>query len=591
MSAKSLKVKNFVKDTGTKNQLFVFAGYNPNANISDSNEASINLWNYSDFSVKVGQNSILPVVPYVKWERSRPFRPWSSTQPNSGNFYAYNDQNGYVYLCISDNNENRTDHSGRAVTTIRPSHTSGIQKYSDGYSWKPLYKITPSIERFVTASWLPVISFEIYDATPQVNQLKLTQNFCGNLDSGRTGQCGVYAKIPLNTDDDSGTTEYEMGDLFTISNNITCSDCHYMMYNNEKFTSVFYEKTASVPTSIAIKNNYDLVGSLINENQISSASPYYHLYQINENDNINEGSVISAFIDLSGFSSSQLISNKVNPFLNVTSNTGTGAKIRLKTTIYQDSNIIAGIEVVEPGSNYKDITLSLDSGILNIDSSLIISVIDVNIDTVDGLGFDPVDILDAKHAMIDTRIEKQTIRDSSIVLPDKLNFFGVIQNPTSFVNSNNIVSGSNKNKKIDVIYRTSILVGVGNSSGPTDLPETGEIYNSTLPESVTDPSISSKTTNNILIGGLEPTQTGEGGVASFSTRAEVKNISYNKADYLVGLNIVGTSKTTNTITDVIQVPEFVQYTGKVLSSKKLNGDLNISDTDSVIIRINIIEGM
>ena len=108
MSTKSVNVKNFVKDTGVKNQLFVFAGYNPNPLLSEANESAINLWNYSDFSVRVGQNSVLPVVPYVKWTQKKPYKPWSSTSPNSGNFYAYNDQNGYVYLCISDNASNRT---------------------------------------------------------------------------------------------------------------------------------------------------------------------------------------------------------------------------------------------------------------------------------------------------------------------------------------------------------------------------------------------------------------------------------------------------------------------------------------------------
>lgn len=591
MSTKSIKVKNFVKDTGTKNQLFAFAGYNPNANISDSNESSINLWNYSDFSVRIGQNSVLPVVPYVKWTKSKPYRPWSSTQPNTGNFYAYNDQNGFVYLCISDNNNNRTDHSSKTVSTVRPYHTAGIQRYSDGYSWKPLYKITPSIERFVTASWLPVVSFELYDSTPQVNQLNLTQSFCGNTNTGRTGQCGIYAKVPLNTDDDAGTTEYEIGDLFTTATNITCSDCHYLMYNNEKFVSSFFETGTSVPSSIAIQDTYSLVASMIAANQISSSSPYYHLYQINENDGISEGAVISAFIDLSGFSSSQLITNIPTPEFTVSSNTGTGARIRLKTAIYNDSYIITGIEVLESGSNYKDIALTLDSATVNVDTSLITSVISVNIDTVDGLGFDPVDILDAKHAMIDSRIEKQTIQDSGINLPDKLNFFGLVQNPSSTIGNNNITSGSNKNKKIDVIYRTTILAAIGNDTGPTDLPETGEVYDSTLPDTVTDPNVTSKTTDGILVGGIAPTEAGEGGVASFSTRVEIKNVAYSKADYLVGVDIIGTSKTSNYITDIIEVPEFVQYTGKVLSTKKLNGDLNISDTDSVIIRINIIEGM
>lgn len=588
MSTKTTNSKKFVKDTGTTNQLFVFAGYNPNPIVSDANETAINLWNYSDFAVRVGQNSVLPVVPYNKWTEKKPYKPWYSTKPNTGNYYAYNDQNGYVYLCISDNANNRSDHSGLNVSNIRPSHTSGIQKYSDGYSWKPLYKITPSIERFVSTSWLPVVSFELFDNTAQTSQQSLTQNFCGSFGTGETGQCAVYAKMPLNTDDDAGTTEYETGDLFTIASNITCSDCYYLMNGNEKFEPVFYSSTATIPSTRQILDNYSTIGSLINSNELTASSPYYHLYQINENDEISEGSVISAFIDLSEFSTTQLIVTSPNPEFTVTSNTGSGARIRLKTSIYKDSYIISGIEVLESGSYYKDITLSISSSYLSIDPAVLISAIDVNIDTIDGLGFDPVEILNAEHVMIDARVEKKTIQDSTILLPNKLNFFGLIQNPESTVSANQITSGSNQNKKIDVVYRTTILATISNSSS-SSLPTTDESYDIPNVDTENDPNITSSTTNEVLIGGVGTVT--EGGVAGFYTSVEMKNVAYSKADYLIGTTFLGQDKSNNTIETIEEVPEFVQYTGKVLTSKKLTTDLPITDVDSVIIRINMVKGM
>jgi hypothetical protein len=588
MSTKTVNAKKFVKETGTTNQLFVFAGYNPNPILSDANETAINLWNYSDFAVRVGQNSVLPVVPYIKWTEKRPFKPWYSTKPNIGNYYAYNDQNGYVYLCISDNTNNRSDHSGLNVSNIRPSHISGIQRYSDGYSWKPLYKITSSIERFVSTSWLPVVSFDLFDNTPQTSQTSLTQNFCGSFGTGETGQCAIYAKIALNTDDDAGTTEYEKGDLFTIASNITCSDCYYLMNGNDKYEPVFYNSTTTVPTTRQILDNYSTIGSLINTNEITASSPYYHLYQINENDGISEGSVISAFIDLSGFSTTQLIVTSSNPEFTVSSNTGTGARIRLKTSIYNGSYIITGIEVLESGSYYKDITLSINSSYLSVDSSVLISAIDVNIDTIDGLGFDPVEILNAEHVMVDARVEKKTIQDSTIILPNKLNFFGLIQNPESVVSTNQVTSGSNQNKKIDVVYRTTIKAEISNSSS-SDLPTSDESYNIPDVDTESDPNVTSSTTNRVLIGGVG--SLGEGGVAGFFTSVEMKNVSYSKADYLVGTTFVGQDKSNNEITVIQETPEFVQYTGKVLTSKKLTTDLPISDVDSVIIRINMVKGM
>jgi hypothetical protein len=216
---------------------------------------------------------------------------------------------------------------------------------------------------------------------------------------------------------------------------------------------------------------------------------------------------------------------------------------------------------------------------------MLISVIDINIDTVDGLGFDPVDVLNVQHAMIDVRLEKQTISDSSVLIPTKLNYFGLIQNPSSTVGTNQIISGSNVNKKLDVVYRTTILAEVTNTSSASQLPVTDEIYN-TQGVNAGD-EVTSSTTNNVLIGGVTDKTFGS---CPCPNTMELKNVSYNKSNVLVGITLAG-DKTANTITSIVSVPEFVQYSGKVLSSKKLNTDLPISDVDSVIIRINMIKGM
>jgi len=581
MSTKSLNVKTFINDAGVHNQLFVFVGSDTTSALSDSTQTYTNLWNYSDFSVRVGQNSLSAVIPYIKWVQKKPYKPWSSNQTNNGNFYAYNDQNGYVYLCISDNSDNRTDHSGDNVSNYRPTHTSGIQYYSDGYAWKPMYKITPSIERFVTSSWMPVISFDNFDSTSQQNQLGLAQSFCVEYSTGETGQCAIYAKTALNTDDDSGTNEFERGDLFTIANNLSCAECYYLMVDNPKFKTVFYGTGETVPQTSTVYNSYENVGYLIQQNQITQASPYYYLYLINENDNIDEGSVISAFIDLSGFSTSQLVTSIENPEFTVTSNSGTGARIRLKTSMVNNQNVISGIEVIEPGSGYKDITLTMDESYIEITSSMLTSVVDVNLDTIDGLGFDPVDVLGCQHVMIDARVEKKTIEESGILLPTSLNFFGLIQNPSSTVSDNAITSGSNQNKKVDVIYRTTIKTKVTNPD--EELPVIGdelEIPGSVIPSQ----DIS---TAFIKVGGTQV-------IGATTANVELKNLAYSKSDFLVGKTFADSitgNPTLTTISEVLAVPEFVQYTGKVLSSTKLNTSLDLSDVDSVSIRINMIKGM
>jgi hypothetical protein len=590
MSTKTQNVKNFIKDAGVNNQLFVFAGYNPNATVTDSNQSAIELWNYSDFSVRVGQNSVLPVVPYVKWSEKKPYKAWSSTQLNTANYYAYNDQNGYVYLCISDNDSNRTDLSGQNVSNIRPTHTSGIQKYEDGYSWKPLYRITPSIERFVTASWIPTLSFDIFDNSSQRTLNQQTKQFCvDTLGTEEVGNCAIYAKIPLNTDDDSGTTEFQVGDLFTVAEQVSCSKCFYLMYENTKFTSVFYDVGETIPNNISVSTNYDVVGSLISSSELTTSSPYYYLHDINENDNIDDGAIISSFIDLSGFSSTQLIVTTQNPEFTITSNSGVNGRIRLKTSTVGDNYVISGIEVITPGSYYKDITLDIDSSILSMDKDMLLSVIDVNIDTIDGLGLDPVSVLKAEHVMIDSRLEKKTLEDSAVLLPDKLNFFGLVQNPTSTVGTNEITSGSNYNKKADIVYRTTVKAKIVNNT-VAQLPEPEDSLD--VPDGIEvgsspPPDITSSTVDKVLVGGVGPI--GVSG-SSYVVSAELKNVAYAKADYLVGSSLDG-DKSDNQIAEILAVPEFVQYTGKILTSKKLNADLPVSDVDSVIIRINMVKGM
>lgn len=599
MSTKTTAVKNYINDCGVKTQIFAFAGYDPNTISSNATQGAINLWNYSDFAVRVGKNGLCAVVPYVKWIAKRPYKPWKSGEPNTGNYYAYNDQNGYVYLCISNNSDNRSDIDVN-VSNLRPSHTSGIQKYSDGYAWKPLYKITPSFQRFITANWLPVISFDTFDNSPSFTQLKNVESFCDTSAVGITGTCAIYAKLPLNTDTDSGTIEYQIGDLFTTAVNITCSDCYYLMNLNEKFKSVFYESGETIPNSIEILDNYSLVGSLIEQNQLSQSSPYYYLYDINQNDNLSEGAIISAFIDLSIFNISDLVTTVENPEFEIISNTGRNGRIRLKTRIYNNSNIISGIEVIEPGEYYKDIRLVMDSSIISIESSLLVSAISVNLDTIDGLGFDPMSILNTQNVMIDSRIEKPIIESSNINLPTSLNFFGMIENPLSEDTSSaeQWISGSNYNVKDDIIFRTTVQARVSNTT-PGNLPDNGEEYEiggdfaipvstSVLPATQQGPQITSSTTKDILIGGISP-------IGSTASKVEFKNLLYKKANFLVGATLEGSDtaaiKTDNLIESILAVPEFVQYSGKPVSTTKLNSELNISDTDSVIIRINMIKGM
>jgi hypothetical protein len=584
MSIKSQNVKKFITDTGTSKQLFVFVGADTKNTTSDSSQTEIDIWNDSDFSLRVGQNSLSAVVQNIKWVQKNAYVPWSATTQNVGNFYAYNEQNGYVYLCVSDNAKN-TINQNKNISNIRPSHITGIQSYSDGYSWLTLYRITASHERFISSQWIPVFSFDTFDASDQQTQLQKTQSFC-NSNTGETGQCGIYAKIPLSTDDDDGTIEYQKGNLFTVAQNITCSDCHYLMYNDEKFVSKFYSNSTTVPSTITINGTYEEVGNLIQLNQISTASPYYYLYNINETNNLDEGCIISAFVDLTGLSNTQLITNTLNPSITIVSNTGSGASLRFTTSIYNDSYVVDGIEVISRGSNYKDYRLSVNNNnFLGISGDTLLNKIRLNLDKIDHIGVDPISVLGSQHVMIDARIEKQNIVNSGIGLPTNVNFFGLVENPLGISGSTQVISGSNINKKLDSIFRTTIKAAASVVGSPSLLPETDEKYD-------TSPSVGDEDPlTDVIIGGVSDVV---GGSPSTST-IEIKNVPYSKSASLVGSELIGpigeSPKVGTVINTIVEVPSFVQYTGNILSTTKLSSNLPVSDVDSVIIRINMVRGM
>ena len=579
MGTKSQNIKNYIKDIGVRNQLFAFAGTDDSSTSSESAQTTIDIWKNSNVGVKVGQNSVIPVVSNIKWIEKKPYIPWSSININYGNYYVYNEENGYVYLCISDNEKFRKDYRGNNVSNIRPSHTTGTQTYSDGYVWKVLYKITPSLERFVTSSWIPVVSFETFDSSTQSTLSQQIITYCNPDTPTSKGICAVFLKQPLIQADT--LIEYSVGDLYATLEETKCNECFNLFLDNDKFTSIYYGSKGSVPTSITINDKFTEVGNSIQSNDISMSSPYYYLYDINNSDDILEGSIISCFVNLSEFTGTQLQVTSENPEFIVSSNTGSGARIQLLTYITNNGAIVVnGINVINPGIGYTDVTLEMDQNIF-VDTSikdLILAVIEVNLDKIDGFGFDPVDVLDAQHMMIDVKIDKTQLNDAKIELPNSLNFFGLLVNPIETTNNGNeIISGSIDNKKLDTIYRTSSKIEVTKVS-TNRLPVVGDKVDLTY------------TTNGQTSTVFGAKITGTEEISSTVRWAELSNIQYNIVDKLVGANVYTSGSEYSTITSIIKKPNFVQYSGKILSTTKTN-DLSIEDPETVIIRINMVKGM
>lgn len=575
MNSKVENIKNFINQAGKENQLFLFVGSSNKEGQSNSSATEIETWKETDFAVKLAKDNLVAVVPNVTWSKSRVYTTWDASVANEGNYYVYNETNGYVYLCLSNNPDNRIDLEGKVVSTFIPNHVSGDYTYGDGYTWKALYRITPNLEKFVSDDWIPIVSFDIFDAIDKNNLHTQMDNFCYPNANGASGNCSIYFK--QNTqyfDADGDIVNGTKGSVLYTFQDLTCDQCYNMFKDHPTYMSVFSSSTN--PSTIEIKDTYDIVGEMIQSRKIAPSSPYYYLYQANQNAP-NEGYIVSVKIDLSSFQEKDRIVTEENPQLTLLSNSGSGGGIRLKTYNYESKNFIYGIEITSIGSGYKDLKLDLTSASLSGTKSVqdLMSVIKVNLDEIDGLGFDPMKILNSSHVMIDSRIDKPTLDASNLSIPQSINFYSLIQNPKYVDNSFESIAGTTENKYISTLYRTTTKLIL---STPTENPQPNSEATITKEDGTVLRDLS--ITNVKPAPAINPSAT---------ATAELKGIEYTQVSDLVNstIDIDGTSFT---IQSIDESPSLVQYSGKILSTNKTT-TLQIDDVDTALIRINMVKGM
>ena len=573
MANKSNIVREYLNNIGLKNQVFFFFGKTSTTINDDTAEASIDVWKNSDLYYRVARKDSIGVIPNVTWSGGNLYKEWSSKVENTGNYYAWNKNNGIVYLCISNNANNRKDLSLTSVSTQIPNHSAGIQKYSDGYSWLPLYKITSDLTRFVSTNWIPVISFDDY-RTNDVSRYSKAQSFCTNNQSA-SGYCGVYAKNTIQIPSGFSTfTDYQAGDLIA-SFETTCKNCFYLYENDDRFVSVFSSTEPS--STISIKTKFDEIGDLVSRSGISKSSPYYALYQI-ANNGLEDGAIVSAFLDLTSFNQDNLVCYRANPEITITSNSGSSGRIRFTTYVNIDGeNIINGVEILESGSGYIDYALSIDSSLFPYLSgaqvTALLAAIDINLDTIDGLNFDPVTALGAENVMFDIRIETNILKKEGVPVPEEINFYGIVENPKEVVSSSGeIVSGTQYGKDFSYTDTTTPKVTI-----------------SALSVVPGDTSISAITSSGKVLTNLEISKVSEVGL--LQKNVFLKNIKYTDVENISSVTIDAT------VYPVVstEVPTIKQYTGKVTQTKKLASSLKLGNNENdaentKIFRINIVKG-
>jgi hypothetical protein len=329
----------------------------------------------------------------------------------------------------------------------------------------------------------------------------------------------------------------------------------------------------------------------VQASNLSSSSAFYALYEISEN-GPDDGAVISAQINLSGIDGADLIVNSENPELTITSYSGTGASIRLKTYLNLNGKyIVNGIEVVSNGSGYKDISFDISSSVFANTSikDFVMAAISVNLDVIDGLNVDPYDVLNVQNVMIDGRIDTNELVAQKVQLPETINLFGVVSNPIEEDDNGNVfISGSELSPFVSKVNNTvteAAIIFEGDVGGlsPSVFPIKGQATakNATETPVASTKILASKTES------LTPT-------FGLPNESYVELIGFNYSNITSTSTIVDADNNKFIVNRILRKPKLQQYSGKVLQTTKTTKNIKVAPTETLatrILRINIIRGI
>ena len=311
------------------------------------------------FAKRISKDSIARVINRIDWTENTIYEPWTNeiTSENK-NYYVLNPSNDIVYVCIKNNPKGRVDLSGSYLSTQAPTHTNGLQTYSDGYQWLALFKLDYTQSLFQTSKEIPIPYFGVYK---KFNTL--TAQYTENCTSGITtfGACCLYHKNAYK-DPFSGLT-YTAGQLTDLTIFSTCSECSDLAKNLDKQKVFLSGMTAfGITTS---HESYNPLCPLSVEAETLETNLQSNLDYINANSTSKfqydailnhksiENGILAATINLGDLPPIQRRIGTANPTVNIIDPSGSGAEVKLLTTpISTGVHEIYGIEVISPGSGY-----------------------------------------------------------------------------------------------------------------------------------------------------------------------------------------------------------------------------------------------
>lgn len=279
---------------------------------------------------------------------------------------VYNEDNQTVYLCLHNNSDFRNDLDS-GLSTEQPSHATGRQTYSDGYTWLPLFKVDFTEWEFITPNEIPIPKLDLEKDYNTFSEKY--ESLCGPKGVTSFGCCCLYFKE--NSVDEITREVYTKGD---VTNETIFSDCYecqklaealdreVLFLSGYTAGSIKTSQTGENPLCPATKTINSLKEALEADkyNIVPGSSKEYQLFLLN---NHNDLGIMVVNIDLSNLTDAQKTIRYDNPVLKISDTTGTGATIKIKTTpIGLNSHFVYGIELLTEGSGYGDLAVPDNTG-------------------------------------------------------------------------------------------------------------------------------------------------------------------------------------------------------------------------------------
>lgn len=158
------KMARTFKESVSRQNYYVGIGYDQSypANLTPRDTMTEENRNFSNLVAikRVYGNDVEMVVGRRDWTSSDTYAAWTNndTALMDSPFYAYNNVNHAMYLCVSNNS---------SIPSTSAPNTLGvtIQTTDDGYQWKYLYSINTSQRtKFLNDSWVPALVDDVVSA-------------------------------------------------------------------------------------------------------------------------------------------------------------------------------------------------------------------------------------------------------------------------------------------------------------------------------------------------------------------------------------------------------------------------------------------